>query len=135
MILAHALSFIAAVQIQCIDRQSSRIHFIFIAFNIPGQGILPPAEPRFHPHPIPSTSILPSTAHSQTSLTPPSRKQHHAGSSGGLGSRLLGLEEEDRAVAQVEVDEVFSLVRDEGAEVSSHDAMPGGTFSLIELCT
>lgn len=46
----------------------------------------------------------------------------------------MGLEEEDRAVAQVEVDEVFCLVCDEGAEVSSYDAVPGRAFSLVELC-
>ena len=47
--------------------------------------------------------------------------------------RLLGLEEEDRAVAQVEVDEVLSLVCDEGAEISSYDAVPGWSFSLVKL--
>ena len=37
-------------------------------------------------------------------------------------------------MAQVEVDEVFCLVCDEGAEVSSYDAVPGRAFSLVELC-
>ena len=46
---------------------------------------------------------------------------------------LLGLEEEDSAVTEVEVDEVFGLVSDKGAEVSSYDAVPGWTFSFVEL--
>ena len=50
-----------------------------------------------------------------------------------MKSRSLGLEEEDRAVAEVEVDEVFGLMRDEGAEISSHDAVPGWAFSLVKL--
>lgn len=37
-------------------------------------------------------------------------------------------------MAKVEVDEVFSLVRDKGAKVSSYDAVPGRTFSFVELC-
>ena len=37
-------------------------------------------------------------------------------------------------MAQVEVDEVLSLVCDKGAEISSYDAVPGWTFSLVELC-
>ena len=44
------------------------------------------------------------------------------------------LKEEDRAVAQVEVDEVFGLMCDEGTEISSYDAVPGRAFSLVELC-
>jgi hypothetical protein len=47
--------------------------------------------------------------------------------------RLLSLEEEDGAVAEVEVDEVLGLVRNEGAEVTSNNAMPGWTLALIEL--
>jgi len=46
---------------------------------------------------------------------------------------LLGLEEQDGAVAEVEIDEVFGLVGDEGAEVSADDAVPGWALSLIEL--
>ena len=45
----------------------------------------------------------------------------------------MGLEKQNRAVAQVEVDEVFSLVCDEGAEISSYDAVPSWAFSLVEL--
>jgi hypothetical protein len=36
-------------------------------------------------------------------------------------------------VAQVEVDEVFSLMCDKGAEISSYDAVPSWAFSLVEL--
>jgi len=48
-------------------------------------------------------------------------------------ARLLGLEEEDGAVAKVEVDEVFGFVGDEGSEVAAYDAVPGWAFALIEL--
>ena len=37
-------------------------------------------------------------------------------------------------MAQVEVDEVFGLMCDEGTEISSYDAVPGRAFSLVELC-
>jgi hypothetical protein len=46
---------------------------------------------------------------------------------------LLGLEEKDRTVAQVKVNEVFGLVCDKGAEVASYDTVPGRAFSLVEL--
>ena len=38
-------------------------------------------------------------------------------------------------MAQVEVDEMFGLVCDKGAEVSSYDAVPGRASSFVELCT
>jgi len=47
--------------------------------------------------------------------------------------RLLGFEEEDCAVSEVEVDEVLGLVRDEGAEVATYDAVPCWTSAIIEL--
>jgi hypothetical protein len=36
-------------------------------------------------------------------------------------------------VAQVEVDEVFGLVGNEGAEIAAYDAVPGRAFPLVEL--
>lgn len=36
-------------------------------------------------------------------------------------------------MAQVEVDEVFCLMCDKGSKVSSYNAVPGGTFSFVEL--
>lgn len=45
---------------------------------------------------------------------------------------LLGLEEKDSAVAEVEVDEVLGLVSDEAAEVTAYDAMPCWALALIE---
>jgi len=45
----------------------------------------------------------------------------------------LCLEEEDGAVAEVEVDEVFGLVGDKGSEVAAYNAMPGRPFALVEL--
>jgi len=47
-------------------------------------------------------------------------------------SHLLCLEEEDGAVAEVEVDEMFRLVGDEGAEVTSNNAVPSWSLALIE---
>jgi hypothetical protein len=46
---------------------------------------------------------------------------------------LLGLEEEDGTVTQIEVDEMFRLVRDEAAKVPSHNAVPGWTLPFVEL--
>ena len=45
----------------------------------------------------------------------------------------MGLEEEDSAVTEVEVDEMFRFVCDVGAEISPYDAVPGWAFSLVEL--
>jgi hypothetical protein len=45
---------------------------------------------------------------------------------------LLGLEEEDGTVTQIEVDEMFRLVRDEAAKVPSHNAVPGWTLPFVE---
>lgn len=65
--------------------------------------------------------------------------------------RLLRLEEQDRAVSEVEVDEMLRLcrlrqkdlkrisrrsrltVRNETTEIPSHNAMPGRSFTLVEL--
>ena len=49
------------------------------------------------------------------------------------GARSAGLEEEDRDLAQVEVDEVLGLVGDVGAEVPADDAVPGRVVLLVEL--
>ena len=49
------------------------------------------------------------------------------------GVPLLGFEEKDRAVAQVEVDKVLGLVRDEGAKVATYDTVPGWSSAIIEL--
>lgn len=46
---------------------------------------------------------------------------------------LLGFKEEDGAMAEVEVDEVFSLVGDKRAEIPPHDAVPGWALSVVEL--
>lgn len=50
-----------------------------------------------------------------------------------IGRHLLGLEEQDRDMAEVEVDEVFRLMSNEGAEIASNDAVPRRAFSLIKL--
>lgn len=47
--------------------------------------------------------------------------------------RLLGLEEEDSAVPEVEVDEVLGFVGDKGSEVATNDAVPCRSLSLIKL--
>jgi len=46
--------------------------------------------------------------------------------------RLLCLEEKDGAVAEIKVDEVLGLMRNEGAEVASDNAVPGRPLALIE---
>ena len=45
----------------------------------------------------------------------------------------LGLEEEDGAVTQVEVDEVLGLVRNEASKVPADDAMPCSPSARVEL--
>jgi hypothetical protein len=45
----------------------------------------------------------------------------------------LSLEEEDCAVAEVEVDEVFGLMGNKGSEIPANNAVPSWAFSLIEL--
>jgi hypothetical protein len=49
------------------------------------------------------------------------------------GIDLLSLEKEDRAVAEIEVDEVFGLMGDKGPEVAPNNAMPGWAFPFVEL--
>lgn len=49
-----------------------------------------------------------------------------------MGS-LLGLEEENCAVAEVKVDEVFGLMGNKGSEIPADNAVPSWAFSLIEL--
>lgn len=46
---------------------------------------------------------------------------------------LLSLEEENGAVAEVEVDEVFGFMCNEGAKVASYDTVPCWTSAIIEL--
>lgn len=48
-------------------------------------------------------------------------------------SRLSRLEEKDRNLTQVEVDEVFGFMSDIRAEVSSNDTVPGRVVLLVEL--
>ena len=43
------------------------------------------------------------------------------------------LEEKDGDLTQVEVDEVLSLVRHVGSEVTAYDAMPGGVVLFVEF--
>lgn len=45
---------------------------------------------------------------------------------------LLGLEEEDGAVTEVEVDEVLGFVGHEAAKVAAYDAVPGRSLSFIK---
>lgn len=47
--------------------------------------------------------------------------------------RLLSLEEQNGAVAEVEVDEVLCLVGDEASEVAADNAMPGRALAFIKL--
>lgn len=49
------------------------------------------------------------------------------------GGELTALEEEDRHLAQVEINEVLCLVRDIGPKVSTDYAMPGRVILLVEL--
>ena len=56
-----------------------------------------------------------------------------AGLAWGSGGCSARLEEEDSDLTKVEVDEVLGLVGNVGAEVASHDAMPGGVVLLVEL--
>lgn len=46
---------------------------------------------------------------------------------------LLSFEQQDRSVAQVEVDKVLGLVRYEASKVPAHDAVPGSSFPRIKL--
>lgn len=46
---------------------------------------------------------------------------------------LLGLEEEDCAVSEVEVYEMLCLVSNERSKVAADDAVPGRSFALVEL--
>jgi len=46
---------------------------------------------------------------------------------------LAGFEEKNRHLAEVEVDEVLRLVRNVGAEIATHDAMPSGVVFLVKL--
>jgi hypothetical protein len=71
----------------------------------------------FPNHPLPFPSLLsPFVSHPNRST-----------------KRLLGLEEKDSAVAQVEVDKVLSLVGNKGSEVAAYNAVPGWAFALVEL--
>jgi len=45
---------------------------------------------------------------------------------------LLSLEEENCAVAEVKVDEVFGLMGNKGSEIPADNAVPSWAFSLIE---
>lgn len=45
----------------------------------------------------------------------------------------MSLEEKDRAVAKIEVYEVFGFMCYEGSEVAAYDAVPGRAFSVVEL--
>merc|ERR1719384_1260470 len=49
------------------------------------------------------------------------------------GSHLSRLEEEDGNLAKIEVDEVLGLVRDVGAEIAAHAAVPGRVVLLVKL--
>jgi hypothetical protein len=46
---------------------------------------------------------------------------------------LLSLEEENRTMSEVEVDEVLSFMSDKRAEVATNNAMPSRALALIEL--
>jgi hypothetical protein len=64
---------------------------------------------------------------------PPFRSPVHIQPPKIEAQRLLSLEQEDGAVAQVEIDKVLSLVSNEGSEVAAYNAMPGRAFALVEL--
>jgi hypothetical protein len=51
-----------------------------------------------------------------------------------LALLLLSLEEQDSAVAEIEVDEVLSFVRHKTAKVTTNDAVPGRPLAFVELC-
>jgi hypothetical protein len=46
---------------------------------------------------------------------------------------LLGLEEEDCAVPEIKVDEVFGFVCDKRPEVSADNAVPRWALTLVKL--
>lgn len=46
---------------------------------------------------------------------------------------LLGLEEENGAVSEVEVDEVFRLVCNKASEIPPYDTMPCSSFARVKL--
>ena len=48
-------------------------------------------------------------------------------------ARSAGLEEEDSNLTEIEVDEMLGLVGNIGAEVTAHDAVPGGVVLLVEF--
>ena len=50
-----------------------------------------------------------------------------------VGDCSARLEEQDRDLSEVEVDEVLGLVRHIGAEVPADDAMPSRVVLLVEL--
>lgn len=45
----------------------------------------------------------------------------------------MGLEEQNGAMAEVEVDEMLRLVGDEASEVAADNAMPGRALAFIKL--
>jgi hypothetical protein len=46
----------------------------------------------------------------------------------------LRLEEENRAMSEIEVYEMLRLMRNKRSKISSYNAMPCWSFALVELC-